>query len=523
MSSEQIVTPWEVVSTDGIDYGKLIRDFGCDPIDGALIKRFEQVTKMKAHHFLRRGIFFSNKDLAKLLDKYEADEQIYLYTGRGPSSDSLHLGHLVPMMFTKYLQDAFQCFCVIQMSDDEKFHFKKHKENKPLEYYNKIAYDNAMDIIACGFDPNKTLIFSNLRGTDSYLYNNVVKIDSAFTGNKIRGTYGMNLDNTVGEIAWPSKQCAPAYSSSFPDILHRNGDFAPATPDGFKAYIGKQIWCLVPMAIDQDPYFRNARDFAELYQSEGYLKPATIHSKFIPGLGGLNGKMSSSTGDVAIKISDPEQSTKTVKGIREKINKYAFSGGHINKEDHQKYGGDITVDVPYQYLAILEPDDDKLREIARKYTSGEMLSGEIKRILADRVCDLIKEIQERREQITDEMLRFFFTRNRLFDLTRQERPDVDLETDEVYAGYASKFDVTFGYRCKKTPAELEAERTMSKKVLIEDDEENDEKDEKTNIEQLSSCSDKTSGECQERCPSACSLGTERNCDTKHGKDNCDNR
>lgn len=39
---------------------------------------------------------------------------------QGPSSESLHMGHLVPFMFTKYLQDAFKVPLVIQLTDDEK-------------------------------------------------------------------------------------------------------------------------------------------------------------------------------------------------------------------------------------------------------------------------------------------------------------------------------------------------------------------------------------------------------------------
>jgi hypothetical protein len=30
-----------------------------------------------------------------------------MYTGRGPSSDALHLGHTIPFTFTKWLQDVF--------------------------------------------------------------------------------------------------------------------------------------------------------------------------------------------------------------------------------------------------------------------------------------------------------------------------------------------------------------------------------------------------------------------------------
>lgn len=43
---------------------------------------------------------------------------------QGPSSEALHLGHLIPFMFTKYLQDAFKVPLVIQLTDDEKFLWK---------------------------------------------------------------------------------------------------------------------------------------------------------------------------------------------------------------------------------------------------------------------------------------------------------------------------------------------------------------------------------------------------------------
>ena len=45
---------------------------------------------------------------------------------------------------------------VIQMTDDEKFFFK---DGKNLDDYTDLAYENAKDIIACGFDPDKTFIF----------------------------------------------------------------------------------------------------------------------------------------------------------------------------------------------------------------------------------------------------------------------------------------------------------------------------------------------------------------------------
>jgi tyrosyl-tRNA synthetase len=38
-----------------------------------------------------------------ILDRYEQGKPFFLYTGRGPSSDSMHLGHLIPFVFTKFV------------------------------------------------------------------------------------------------------------------------------------------------------------------------------------------------------------------------------------------------------------------------------------------------------------------------------------------------------------------------------------------------------------------------------------
>ena len=44
------------------------------------------------------------------------------------------------------------------MTDDEKFLWK----DLTIEEANRLAHENAKDIIACGFDMKKTFIFSNL-------------------------------------------------------------------------------------------------------------------------------------------------------------------------------------------------------------------------------------------------------------------------------------------------------------------------------------------------------------------------
>lgn len=103
----------------------------------------------------------TDRDLNLILDAYEKGEKFYLYTGRcplklsvrdrGPSSGSLHLGHLIPFYFTKWLQDVFDCPLVIQLTDDEKFLWKPLSLDECI----RMGRENTKDIIACGFDPKK--------------------------------------------------------------------------------------------------------------------------------------------------------------------------------------------------------------------------------------------------------------------------------------------------------------------------------------------------------------------------------
>jgi tryptophanyl-tRNA synthetase len=171
------------------------------------------------------------------------------------------LGHLIPFHFTRYLQEAFNVPLVIQLTDDEKFQFKA---GLTLEECHRLAYENAKDIIACGFDVQKTFIFSDLDYIQ-HLYPTVLRIQKLVTFNQARGIFGFTESDSCGKIAFPAVQAAPSFASSFEVPLKGS----------------KEMPCLIPCAIDQDAYFRMTRDVAPRL---GYKKPALIHSKFFPGL-----------------------------------------------------------------------------------------------------------------------------------------------------------------------------------------------------------------------------------------------
>ncbi|KAG7466455.1 hypothetical protein MATL_G00164910 [Megalops atlanticus] len=385
---EDMVDPWNVStsSAKGVDYDKLIVRFGSSKIDQELVDRIERVTGQKPHRFLRRGIFFSHRDMHQILDAYENKRSFYLYTGRGPSSEAMHVGHLIPFIFTKWLQDVFDIPLVIQLTDDEKYLWK----DLSLEESHRYAVENAKDIIACGFDVNKTFIFSDLdyMGMSPGFYRNVVKIQKHVTFNQVKGIFGFTDSDCIGKISFPAIQAAPSFSTSFPQIF--NGR--------------KDVQCLIPCAIDQDPYFRMTRDVAPRI---GYPKPALLHSTFFPALQGAQTKMSASDPNSSIFLTD------TAKQIKNKINKHAFSGGKDTIEEHRKYGGNTEVDVSFMYLTFFLEDDEQLEKIRQDYTSGALLTGELKKCLIETLQPMITSHQDRRKQVTDEIVQQFMTPRRL--------------------------------------------------------------------------------------------------------------
>lgn len=387
----QVVTPWDVqgsVSADGqqlaIDYDKLIEQFGTRRIDHAMLERFERLTGHRPHVLMRRGMFFSHREFDKILDRYEQGKPFFLYTGRGPSSDSMHLGHMIPFTFTKWLQDVFDVPLVIQLTDDEKFLFKHELKPEQTHVY---AYRNAKDIIAVGFDMNKTFIFSNYDYMGGPFYRNVSKISRQITINQAKATFGFNDSDNIGKIHFAAIQAAPSFSNSFPNIFGTKSD----------------IPCLIPCAIDQDPYFRLTRDVAAKLK---YPKPTLIHSKFFPALQGPQTKMSASDMNSSIYMSD------TPNQIKNKINKHGFSGGRETEEEHRRLGGNPDVDVAYQYLGFFLEDDEEWAKLGEEYRAGRLLTGEMKKKCIEVLQTFVKTFQENKAKVTDEMLQAFMDPNR---------------------------------------------------------------------------------------------------------------
>lgn len=172
-----------------------------------------------------------HKDFDKILEakKKQGKREIYIYTRRGPSTEALHLGHLVSMLFTTWLQKIFDCQVVIEISDEEKFYFKKGKLDEFIDYIE----NNAKNIIAYGFNPSKTFIFSSFK-YERYIRPLIAKINKKMTVHLSNKIYGFTDENTIRQIKWAPYDMVPSLCCAFPYLFRDR----------------KDIMCLVSCAID---------------------------------------------------------------------------------------------------------------------------------------------------------------------------------------------------------------------------------------------------------------------------------
>jgi len=371
---EMVVTPWEVKGK--IDYDRLIKEFGTERITPELKERMYKITKEK-HIMLERDYFFSHRDLNWILDEYDKKNKFTLYTGRGPSGHT-HIGHLPTWMFTKWMQDRFDTRLYFQMTNDEKFMFEPQLS---LDDVRRFTYENTLDLLALGFEPEKTFIIEDIEHID-LLYEIAVQVAKKVTFSAARAVFGFDNSMNIGGIWFPAMQAVPAFIHSW--------------------LYGEKTPCIIPCAIDQDPYWRVTRDVAERV---GFYKPASIQNRFIPGLK-EGGKMSASDPMSTIFTTD------TLKMAKKKVMN-AFTGGRATVEEQRKLGANPDICSVFKYYEFMfMPDDKELEGIERQCRGGEILCGECKQILAPRMVEFLEKHQAAREEVKDRVEEYSASRLR---------------------------------------------------------------------------------------------------------------
>ena len=350
----QQINPWE--SFEVKDYDKLSREFGIDSIKD-LVKKLP-----KDNIYLRRGIIFGHKDFSRILDAINKKQKFAMLTGLMPSG-KFHIGHKMIADQMIYYQNL-GAECYIAVADVEAY-LTRNMNNDDLK---RIAVEEYItNYIALGLKPKKTKIYFQSNGSKEYM--NLSKyVSKKTTLNELKNIYG---DLSPGKMVSVFTQIADIL---YPQLSENSGP--------------KPV--VVPVGIDQLPHINLTRDIASRMHGEyKFILPSATFSKFIPGLQG--GKMSSSIKESYIALTD------SIEEVETKIRKYAFSGGKDTLKEHREHGGNPDIDISYQYLALFEDDDKKLKKVYDDYKSGALLSSELKQMTIDKMKKFWKEHQRKKQ------------------------------------------------------------------------------------------------------------------------------
>jgi tryptophanyl-tRNA synthetase len=276
----------------------------------------------------------------------------------------MHLGHVFQFYLARHLQETTGAHVYLPVSDDEKYFLKEQS----LADVSGHARENLRDLLAVGFDPERTTVVVDTADAD-VVSPVAVALSKHLTPATVEATYGEPPN--VGLGFYPAVQATHLLLPQLIDGRHPT---------------------LVPIAVDQDPHVRVCRDVAAKARYD-VDKPGALLSKFLPSLEGP-GKMSSSDATPSIRLDDDRDA------VFDKVRTHAFSGGRSSVAAHREHGGDPEVDVAYRLLhAFFEDDDDRVADLAHRYREGDLLSGELKDLAAAAVADFLEAHQARKADL----------------------------------------------------------------------------------------------------------------------------
>ena len=335
-----------------IDNEKLVREFGASRLS---------TLKYVPDFYTFKKLIYSHRDFDKFLKALKKGEKCAIVSGFN-ASGTIHLGHKAVFDTNLYFQKKYNVPVFIPISDDESYITGKVK-NQEEALNNSIAL--VKELLAYGFNPHKTFFIIDQVYTN--IYNFAIKLSKKINLSETKATYGYKDDSNVGLHFYPSIQAA--------HILFPQEKF-------------KIKHVLVPIGPDEDAHIRICRDVAPLMN---YEKPSILHITFLPG---LDGKKMSKSRNNAIFLKD------NTKIIIKKVGK-AFSGGQKTVEQHRKLGGNPDTDISCRYLSTFFLNESESRKLFDNYRKGKLLSGEVKKMLSDKIINFVLQFQKRLKEVKE--------------------------------------------------------------------------------------------------------------------------
>ncbi|MCL4387813.1 tryptophan--tRNA ligase [Candidatus Marsarchaeota archaeon] len=342
----------EKIGSITADNIKLIEKFGAG--------RISDVKGVPDFYTFNNGLMYSHRDFGRFLESLKSKKKCAIVSGFN-ASGLPHLGHISVFDTNLFFQREYGVNIFMPISDDESYVSGK-VDTQETAIKNSLMLAKTM--IAYGFDVSKTKFIIDHIYTN--IYNLAIKLSRGLTLSEVKAVYGYTPDQNIGLHFYPVVQSAHI---TYPLTI------------GYEDV-------MVPIGSDEDSHMRVCRDLAGKF---GMVKPAAIHSVFMPGLDGE--KMSKSRNN-GIFLNETE------KEIKRKIMS-AFSGGQASVEEHRKLGGNPDVDMAFFYLKSYFLGKKEAEELANDYRRGKVLSGEMKSMLFERMMERIDRLKAAYKKVNE--------------------------------------------------------------------------------------------------------------------------
>jgi tryptophanyl-tRNA synthetase len=287
----------------------------------------------------------------------------HVLSGMRPTG-SLHLGHLVGALNNWIeLQEKYESFFMVA-----DWHALMSEYTDPSGIQQNI-FDNVVDWISCGIDPNKSTIFIQSDVKEHLELHIILSCLTPLSWLERCPTYKEQLNQmqsrdltTYGFLGYPVLQAA--------DILIYKATY-------------------VPVGEDQLPHLELSREIAKRFNhlyKKIFLEPKPILTKN-PRLLGIDGRKMSKSYENTIALSDSKNE------IRQKVGRMFTDPKRIRLCDpgHPK---ECNV---YSYYEVFKPQEAK--ELLNDCPDARLGCTECKKKLAQILIEFLSKIQEKRDEL----------------------------------------------------------------------------------------------------------------------------
>ena len=324
-------------------------------------KKFVELVKRQTIRFERNLLELSENNQFFILYELQVSDQI-----------NLCLTEIATLNAIKYIFLAFPSVHLIIMFSDE-------------EYYNKnsMKYENALIKEFCQDRLKNILLYLDLEPEDE-------KRIHAFSTKQFK-TKNKEFENQKNKLKpLLNKKWTRKLFNLTSKEEERNDKFldypcylaAAANPLIYKDYIPKiteEHRCLIINSIFFMNRYQLCFDAAKILS---FNEPAVIALKIVPPLKGVNGREAFSDIDEENTILSSDENI----SLNKKLNELAYSDSENRNPN---------LDVPCQYLGILEEDNDNYYDMIKRFEERKIDDSEVKKKIFSLVTDLFQIFREK--------------------------------------------------------------------------------------------------------------------------------